>query len=575
MKALTPLKKHRAKVFLAPGLKAAECACELIIPFLVRAIIDDGLTEGGSRYGDAGFVLGLCLVVFGLSVFGFGLTMVAQYLASSTTTRFGKELRANLYAHIGKLSPVELERYGKNKALNLVSASSASLQTGVQMFMRLLVRAPFLVVGSIIAAFIVNPFAGLVVLGALSLCALVIFIVVKTTPKEYTALMNELDLISSQGDDLITGTRVVRAFNKQEDTANEFRAASEKYRRQALRLSRINAVINPLTFGFVNLAVVLVLYLGSFALPQTGISVGSIVALISFLTQSLNALIQFTRLVTSFSKAYADKNRIDAFFAIEPEIVDGPRAQEEEVPFGAPLYELKNVSVGFGGESMALSDINLTVHRGEKIGIIGGTGSGKSTLLSLLSRFIDAQSGEVLFHGHDIRESALSSIRDDIALVSQKPQLFQGTIRDNLTLGRHYEETRIEEALQDALADEFVRGKEGGLDGEVEEGGTNFSGGQKQRLLIARALLSARPILILDDATSALDYKSDLKVRKNIAKRKDSTIILVSQRATSVKDCDTIYVLEKGRIVGEGKHEQLLRDCPIYREVYDAQVKQR
>ena len=575
MKALTPLKKHAFSVFLAPALKAVECTCELIIPFLVRAIIDDGLTKGGSHEGDSAFVLGLCGLVFGLSVIGFACTMITQYVASKVSTAYAFDLKENIYRHMGSLSPLQLEKYGKNKALNLVTTSALSLQTGVQMFMRLLVRAPFLVLGSIVAAFIVNVYAGLLVLVALALCALVIGVVVKLTPRRYSALMNELDALSREGDDLIVGSRVVRAFNKQESARDEFQEESERYRKQALRLARINAFINPLSFGLINLTVVLVLYLGSFAYERTGVSVGSIVALISFLTQSLNALIQFTRLVTSFSKAYADKKRVDAFFALAPDIVDGPLADEPSTREGEALYRLDHVYVSFGGEGYALSDVSLVIPKGSSVGIIGGTGSGKSTMISLLNRFMDPVSGKVEFNGHDIKESRLSSVRGKTALVSQKPQLFRGSVRENLTLGADYSEEAIVAALKDALAYDFVFAKEAGLDSQVEEGGSNFSGGQKQRLLIARALLSHREVLILDDATSALDYKSDLLVRQNIKKRKDMTLVLVSQRATSIKDCDRIYVFDQGKIVGEGDHDGLLASCPIYREIYQAQVKQR
>ena len=575
MTALGPLKKYRFKVVLGPLLKAIECICELIIPFLVRAIIDEGLTASGAHYKDNGFVLGLCFAVVGLSLLGFAFTMLSQYLASSVSTLYSCDLKKELYNHIGRLSSVQLDKFGKAKALNLVNTSSFSLQTGVQMFMRLLIRAPFLVIGSIIAGFVVNVYAGFVILGSLTLCGIVIGTVVALTPKQYSALMNELDVLSRLGDDLIVGSRVVRAFNKQENVSEEFEAQSDRYRKQALRLSRINAFINPLTFGFVNLAVVLILYLGSFQLETTGLSVGSIVAIISFLTQSLNALVQFTRLVTSFSKAAADRKRVDSFFAIEPDIVDGERAEEPEVPFGAPLYEMRDVSVSFGGESMALSNINVRIDKGASIGIIGGTGSGKSTLVSLLSRFIDPVSGTVLYRDHDIRESKLDTVRQEVALVSQKPQLFKGTIRSNLTMGQEYSQEEIDNALKDALAYEFVYAKDGGLDGAVEEGGTNFSGGQKQRLLIARALLAKRNVLILDDATSALDYKSDLLVRQHIKNRAGLTTILVSQRATSIKDCDNIYVLDAGKIVGEGRHEDLVKNCDVYREIYEAQVKQQ
>lgn len=494
-------------------------------------------------------------------------------MASRVCTDYAYDLKNELYRHMGSLSPRQLEDYGKNKALNLVNTSSFSLQTGVQMFMRLLIRAPYLVVGSIVAAFIVNVYAGLVVLGALALSAVVIGFVVYRTPKEYTTLVNDLDSLSTLGDDAISGSRVVRAFNKQEDTIQEFKKETTVYQNQAVKVARINAFINPLTFGFVNLAVIAILALGSFRLETTGISVGSIVALISFLTQSLTALIQFTRLVTSFSRALADKKRVDAFFDIEPEIIDGPLAEE---PKDAPiLYELKDVSLSFGGESFALDHVDFQVRPGQSVGIIGGTGSGKSTLLSLLLRFVDPTSGMVLFHGHDMKDSKLSAVRSAVALVSQKPQLFQGTIRANLTLGRPYSQEEIDQALREALAYDFVYGKEGGLDGVVEEGGSNFSGGQKQRLLIARALLSRRDVLILDDATSALDYKSDRQVRKNISSHQGMTMILVSQRATSVRDCDVIYVLEKGKVVGVGTHEELVRGCDVYREIYEAQVSQQ
>ncbi len=573
MRALDPLKKYRFRVLAAPALKAVECLCELAIPFIVRAIIDEGLTNGGQFYQDNGFIFGLCAAVFGLSVLGFCATMVTQYVTSVTSTRYAYELKRNIFDHIGKLSQFQLEEYGTNRVMNLVNSSSFSLQQGVQMFMRLLVRAPMLVVGSVIAAFAVNVYAGLTVFVLLSLCAAVILIVAKVTPKRYKALTDELDSLNRMGDDAILGSRVVRAFNKQEESIESFGQASSRYRTQGIRVARINALVNPLTFGFINLAVVLVVYLGSFAKPTTGISVGSIVALVSFLTQSLNALIQFTRLLTSLSRAYEANTRINAFFAIEPDIVGGS-AEAGEVGKGETLFELKGAHVNFGGENDALDNIDFVLRKGEKVGVIGGTGSGKSTLISLLLRFLDAKQGEVCYAGAPIKDYDLDSLRSRCALVSQKPQLFQGTIRENLTLGRSFSQEEIDQALKDALADGVVYGKENGLDGDVDEGGANFSGGQKQRLLIARALLSGREILILDDATSALDYKSDLAVRQNI-ERRGNTLLLISQRATSVRSCDRIYVLDQGKVVGVGTHEELLSSCAVYREIYEAQVNQK
>lgn len=574
MTSLTPLKKYRFKVFFAPFLKLFECLCELAVPFVVAAIIDEGLTEGGVHYNDASFILGLSGLIFLFAILGFALTMISQYLASDTCTRYSRELRTAIYGKIHSLTPVELEAYGKNKALTLMGNDSFSLQNGVQFFMRLLVRAPFIVFGSIIASFVINWRAGLIVVASLGLCALTIFLVIKFTPKRYGKLQSELDAISSKGEDAIVGARVIRSFNLEKKEEEEFKEESERYRKVALALSKINALINPLTFGLVNIAVVLILYFGSYRFTESGLSVGSIVALLSLLTQSLNALIQFTRLVTSLSKALASKKRIDEFLALPSSVSDGALNEADADP-EAPIYELKGVGVSFGGENRALSNVDLTVSKGEKIGIIGGTGSGKSTLISLLLRFRDPNEGSVQFHGHDMKEYRLLDVRKDVALVSQKPELFKGSIEANVALSETADETRLKEALGDALASEFVNRYKDQTKHLIEERGANLSGGQKQRLLIARALYANRGVLILDDSTSALDYKSDATLRKNIAKREGLTLIMVSQRATSIKDSDRIYVLDQGQVVGVGNHKGLLKECAVYREIYEAQVERK
>ena len=573
MKALTPLRKYRAKVFLAPALKLFECLCELAVPFLVAFIIDEGLTEGGAHYHEAPFVLGLSGLVFAFAILGFGLTMISQYLSSDTCTRFSLELRQGIYDHIHSLTPIELEEYGKNRALTLMGNDSFSLQNGVQYFMRLLVRAPFIVLGSIVASFVINWVAGLIVVGALGLSALVIFLVIKLTPKQYGKLQRELDVISARGEDAILGARVIRAFNLEEKQEGEFKQESERYRKVALLLSKINAAINPLTFGLINLAVIVILYFGSYGRSSSGLTTGQIVALLSFLTQSLNALIQFTRLVTSLSKALASKKRIDAFLAIEPSIVDGPLLEEPSIKEGDLYFELRKAGVSFGGQGYGLLDVDMQIHKGEKVGIIGGTGSGKSVLISLLERFRDPSVGSFFYKGHDAKESKVSSIRGDIALVSQKPQLFKGSVADNITLGLPLDRQRLDRALDDSLSSEFVSRMSNGVDTILEERGANLSGGQKQRLMIARALYADRPVLILDDATSALDYKSDSLLRENINRRPGLTLVMVSQRATSIKNCDRIYVLDEGKVVGLGRHEELLSSCPVYRQIYEAQVK--
>jgi ATP-binding cassette subfamily B multidrug efflux pump len=567
MKALTPLKKYKVKVLLAPLFKLFECVCELFVPFLVKDIIDIGIVNSDGTY-----ILWRSLIMLALAIAGFGVTMITQYLGARVSADYAYDLKKEIYHHLDAISSSQLETFGKSKALTLINNDSFSLQVGVNMFMRLLVRAPFLVIGSVISAFILSPLAGLIVLGALLLSSIVIFVVMALTPKKYQAIQEELDHISTLGEDDLTGARVVRAFNKEEAEQAHFQKASLSYRKKAFALARINAFINPLTFAFTNLGVFLVLYLAGYQGSGSGVSVGTAVALMNYLAQALTALILFSRLITSLSKALASKKRVDDFFAITPDIVDGPKTSAP-IEVGSTLFSFKGVSLSFGGEEYALKDLNLDIKAGERIGLIGGTGSGKSSLVSLLERFHDASEGQILFQGQDIKDYNLNSLRGNIALVSQKPQLYKGTIKSNLLLGDpDASEEMVRNALQDSLAEEFVSKFDDGLNHPVEEGGVNLSGGQKQRLLIARALLSNRPILILDDSTSALDYKSDLMVRQNIKKRHDLTTLIVSQRATSIRDCDIIYVLDHGKIAAKGTHDELLTNCAIYREIYETQV---
>ena len=571
MKSLNCLKGQYAKVIFAPILKIVECICELIVPFVVKAIIDEGLSADGVHYGETDYIVLMSLLVLGLALLGFGATMVTQYVASKVSTDFGFRLRGTVYRQINSLSSSELDRYGRSKALNLLSSDSFSLQNGLFMFMRLLVRAPFLTLGSIVCSFILNVYAGIAVILALALCAVVVATVLAYTPKKYGAVQNSLDKLTSLGEDGIYGARVIRSFNKEDDEVALFRDVSDEYRHRSDFLSRINALINPLTFGLVNLAIVAVFYLGSFQFEVSGLSSGSIVAIMGLLTQSLTALIQFSRLVTSLSKAYASKKRLDAFLLLESKIADGDKPLPE-VKEGEPLLEARQACLSYGGESLALDHVDFLLRRGESVGVIGGTGSGKSTLISLLMRFADPASGTMLYGGVPYGELRPAELRGQVALVLQKAQLFKGSVRGNVAL-RGEGEAELRSALRDSLSEEFVSRYPDGAGHPVEEGGANLSGGQRQRLLIARALCSGRRILILDDSTSALDYKSDSLVRANIRRREGLSTVIVSQRATSIMGCDRIYVLDKGKVVGVGRHEELLESCPIYRQTYEAQVR--
>ena len=573
MKSLNCLKGQYAKVIFAPILKIVECICELIVPFVVKSIIDEGLSSDGAHYGETDYIVLMSLLVLGLALLGFGATMVTQYVASKVSTDFGFRLRGAVYGQINSLSSSELDKYGRSKALNLLSSDSFSLQNGLFMFMRLLVRAPFLTLGSIVCSFILNVYAGLAVVIALALCAVVVALVLAYTPKKYGAVQSSLDKLTSLSEDGVSGARVIRSFNKQEDEVGLFQQVSSEYQHRSDFLAKINALINPLTFGLVNLAIVVVFYLGSFQFEVSGLSSGSIVAIMGLLTQSLTALIQFSRLVTSLSKAYASKKRLDAFLSLESKIQDGDKPLPE-VEDGKPLLEAKQACLSYGGESLAVDHVDFLLNKGESIGILGGTGSGKSTLISLLMRFSDPCDGSLRYGGVPYCSLKADDIRSQIAIVLQKAQLFKGSVKDNVALGNpNCDEATLQSALRDSLAEEFVSRYPDGVNHPIEEGGANLSGGQKQRLLIARALCSLRPILILDDSTSALDYKSDLLVRTNIKKRQDASLILVSQRATSIKDCDRIYVLDKGAVVGVGKHEELLENCPIYKQTFEAQVR--
>jgi ATP-binding cassette subfamily B multidrug efflux pump len=566
-RALSPLKKYSVKVLLAPVFKLFECVCELFVPFLVKDIIDIGITNNDGTY-----ILVRSLIMLALAIAGFGVTMITQYLGARVSADYAFDLKKDLYDQLNRIAPQQLEHFGKSKALTLINNDSFSLQVGVNMFMRLFVRAPFLVIGSVISAFILSPLAGFIVLGALLLSSAVIFVVMAITPKKYQAIQEELDHISTLGEDDLTGARVVRSFNKEQDEQTRFEGASLSYQKKAFALARANAFINPLTFAFTNIGLFLVLYLAGYKASDSGISVGSAIALMNYLAQALTALVLFSRLITSLSKALASKKRVDDFFAIVPDIVSGS-LKAGSLEKGETLYRFHDVSLSFGGEEFALKDIDFELKAGERVGLIGGTGSGKSTLVALLERFYDPSHGDIEFEGKPLKEYSLSSLRSQIALVSQKPQLYKGTVRSNLLLGQpNATPEAIAEALQDSPAQEFVSQFPEGLDHPVEEGGVNLSGGQKQRLLIARALLSARPILILDDSTSALDYKSDLLVRQNLKKRSNLTTLIISQRATSIRDCDVIYVLDHGRLVAKGSHDALLKDCSIYREIYETQV---
>ncbi|MBR6226224.1 MAG: ABC transporter ATP-binding protein [Bacilli bacterium] len=570
MKALTPLKKHSFKVFLAPTLKLFEVATELFSPFLVRYIIDEGVAKK-----DWGFTWKTSLILFAIALLGFGLTMIAQYLCSRVASDYAHDLRREVFHKVSSLSDKQLDAFGKDKILTIVSNDTFAMQNGVNMFMRLIFRPPFLFIGATIFSFTIDRNVGIVFVVTLIICASVIFDIMRRTKEEYPLVQESLDQMTLISNDALSGIRPVKAFNKEEYEKDRFYESVGTYRKRSMSLAAINAWFNPLTFFFINGALIFIVMISKpAASSDDGITTGQIVSLVSYLVACLAAMVMFSKMILSINKARASKERIDSLLAIEGDIKNSGVITKDEEASGTKLIEFKDVSLTYGkeGDKPAVSGLSFRIDKGETIGIIGGTGSGKSTAISLLLRLFEPTSGQILYRGIPIHEYDLNALRNEISVVLQKPSIFKGSIRSNLLVSKKdATEHEMVEALKDALAYDFVCKYDDFLDHEVEEGGTNLSGGQKQRLLIARALLRPADLLILDDSMSALDYLSDQKVRANIAKIKNLTKIIVSQRASSLIDCDKILVFDKGQIIASGKHDELLKSCEIYREIFEIQ----
>ncbi len=570
MKALTPLKKYGFKVFLAPTLKLFEVATELFSPFLVRYIIDEGIAKN-----DWNFTWKASLILFGVALLGFLFTMLAQYLCSRVACDYAHDLRKEVFHKVSSLSDKQLDTFGKEKILTIVNNDTFAMQSGVNMFMRLIFRPPFLFIGATILSFIIDIRAGFIYVGALIACAIVIGVVMVASNEKYTAIQASLDEMTLISGDALSGAKPVRAFNKEEHEETRFNVSVANYKHRNLDLASTNAWLNPLTFFFVNAALILVVYVGGFSGGEnSGLTTGQIVSLISYLVSCLAAMIMFSRMIFALNKASASKKRIDSLLALEGDIKNTGIITKDEEASGSKLIEFKDVSLTYGkeGDKPAVSNLTFRIDQGETVGIIGGTGSGKSTAISLLLRLYEPTSGQIFYRGIPLYEYDLNALRKEISVALQKPSIFKGTIRSNLLLSKKdATEDEMVKALKDALAYDYVSKYDDFLDHEIEEGGANLSGGQKQRLLIARALLKGGDLLILDDCMSALDYLSDQKVRSNISKIKGLTKIIVSQRASSLIDCDKILVFDNGQIIASGKHEELLKSCDIYREIFEIQ----
>ncbi len=567
LKLIRFLRNYKKEVILGPLFKLFEAIFEIIVPLVMAKIIDVGI-----RNNDKTYIMQMCGVIVLLGIFGLIFALIAQYYAARCGIGFGTELRRALYKHINSLSYAEVDKFGTSSLITRMINDTTTAQTGVNMVIRLAVRAPFLVIGSTIMAMILDIKLSVIFLVAAPIITLVLYLIMSRSIRMYRGIQKKLDRVSLLTRENLEGVRVIRAFSKQNEEKEEYNKASEDVSRSAIIVGKISSILNPATYAVMNLAIVAVLWFGGMRADTGSLTQGQIIAFVNYLTQISFALIALANLVIIFTKAEASSNRINEVFEVSSNISDG--AYELEYKENVPVVEFKNVSFSYGDEGeSAVERISFQLNQGEILGIIGGTGSGKSTIANLVGRFYDVTQGEVLLYGSNVKEYSLKSLRKTIGIVPQKAVLFSGTILENMRWTKaDATEMEVVEALKIAQAWEFVEKLDDGIHSEIAQGGKNFSGGQKQRLTIARAFVGTPPIVILDDSMSALDYATDLALRKSISEKlSDTTLIMISQRSTSIKNADKIMVLDDGEIVGMGTHDELYNSCEIYKEICDIQ----
>ena len=558
------LKGYEKQCVLGPVFKLLEATFELFVPLVVAQIVDQGI-----RNGDTGYVIKMCLVMVALGIIGLCMAVCAQYFSAVAAVGFSTRLRHVLMDHILHLSYNQIDQLGTSTMVTRMTSDINQVQSGVNLTLRLLLRSPFVVFGAMFMAFTIDFRAALVFAGVIPVLCLIVFGIMLITMPMYKRVQGALDGVTSATRQNLTGVRVLRAFCKEDAEVAGFAEKTESLTNRQMSAGRISALMNPLTYVVINLAVVLLVKVGAIRVQEGILTQGLVIALYNYMSQILIELIKMANLIVTIAKAVACGNRISAVLKLESDQENG--ADEGKL---SGDVEFRDVSAAYAGAaSPSLEHISFQARPGQTIGIIGGTGSGKTTLVNLIPRLYDASEGQVLLDGKNVEEFDLNSLRRQIGVVPQKAVLFKGTIRQNLLWGN---ENASEEALWDALkvaqAQEVVQGKEGGLDASVEQGGANFSGGQRQRLTIARALVRKPAILILDDSASALDFATDANLRMAIRGMENPpTTFIVSQRAASVRYADEILVLDDGNLVGKGTHDKLLADCPTYQEIYYSQ----
>ena len=567
------LKEYKKESVLGPLFKLLEATLELFVPLVVAAIIDTGI---GNQ--DRGYVVKMCLVLVLLGLIGLAFSVTAQYFAAKAAVGFVTTIRHVLFGHIQKLSYAELDTQGTSTLITRMTSDMNQVQNGVNLTLRLLLRSPFVVIGAMVMAFTIDVKAALVFVVGIPALAVVVFGVMLACIPLYRKVQNRLDKVLGLTRENLTGVRVLRAFCKEEEQEAEFQKQNQTLTDTQKFVGRISALLNPLTYVIINVAIIALIWIGAIRVDMGIITQGAVVALYNYMSQILTELIKLANLIINITKSVACGNRIQSVLEVEPSVKDGAATVSGDGEAGKSAYSVVFEHAGIrypDAAQEAVSDITLNVRPGETIGIIGGTGSGKSSMVNLIPRFYDCSSGAVYVDGRNVCTYGLTELRDKIGVVPQKSVLFAGTIRSNMQWGKpDATDEEIFAALEIAQAKDVVSKKEKGLDTEVEQGGKNFSGGQRQRLTIARALVKQPEILILDDSSSALDFATDAALRMAIGSMKHKpTLFIVSQRTSAIQYADKIVVLDDGSVVGIGTHEELMNTCEVYREIYDSQYK--
>lgn len=566
-KLLKYLRHYRAQSVLAPLFKLLEAGFELFVPLVVSAIIDNAVNGGAGWH----YVVYACLILVGLGVVGLICAVAAQYFAARAAVGFSQELRHDLFDKMQSLSYSEIDTIGTSKMITRMTSDVNQIQSGVNLVLRLFMRSPFIVFGAMLMAFLIDKTSGGIFAGSIAVLCVVVFGIMLASIPLYKKVQGKLDKVTTSTRETLTGARVLRAFCKEEDEIQKYNRRNEELTKSQKFVGKISALMNPLTYSVINAAIILLLYVGAVKVDGGTLSQGNVIALYNYMSQILVELIKLANLIITVTKSFACAGRVNEILDMHAEKGAEIIAEKKE---NLPFISFNNVCVNYAGAGMdALSDISFTVEKGQTVGIIGGTGAGKTTLVNMIPHFYDVKSGEVLIDGENVNSVGDEKLRDMCGIVPQRAVLFKGSIRENMQWGnKTADDGEIMSAVTAAQAADVINSKENGLDELVEQGGKNFSGGQRQRLTIARALVRKPEILILDDSASALDYATDANLRKSLKELEyKPTVFIVSQRTSSIRHADKIIVLDGGKTVGIGTHEQLLKSCEVYREIHYSQ----